>query len=210
MKKCNKCGRELNESMFHKNKASKDGLVNTCKNCKAQYDMLYRSKPENRERNIKYLKDYYSKPENKERAKQSRNNNRQDYLLYMQKYHQNEQHKQREYEARFKKYHEDIHYKLDITTVSLFNRVLSGRTKISEILPQRCGYTAEDLRKHIESQFTPEMNWNNYGIYWELDHITPRFKFYYESYNDEQFKQCWALNNLRPLEITVNRCRSKI
>lgn len=54
------------------------------------------------------------------------------------------------------------------------------------------------------------MSWDNYGTYWELDHIIPRFKFYYESYDDEQFKQCWALSNLRPLTIKENRERDKI
>ena len=103
-----------------------------------------------------------------------------------------------------------MEYKIDNLTINACSRVLSGRTKQSYTLEQNCGYTADELRNHIESQFTSEMSWLNYGEFWELDHIIPRFKFYYESYDDEQFKQCWALNNLRPLEVKENRCRAKI
>ena len=104
----------------------------------------------------------------------------------------------------------DTHFKLDLNTQSRFSSILSGRQKkTSPLLEQYNNYTAQQLREHIESQFTPEMNWSNYGTYWELDHITPRFKFYYESYDDEQFKQCWALSNLRPLTIKENREREK-
>ena len=30
--------------------------------------------------------------------------------------------------------------------------------------------------KHIEKQFLPEMNWENYGKIWEVDHIKPLSK----------------------------------
>lgn len=105
---------------------------------------------------------------------------------------------------------ESINYKLNNNTLNLINACLKSRMKQSPSLEERCGYTVEQLRQHIQSQFTPEMNWDNYGSYWELDHIIPRFKFYYESYDDEQFKQCWALNNLRPLTVKENRERDKI
>lgn len=61
------------------------------------------------------------------------------------------------------------------------------------------GYTLEELKEHIESQFTPEMNWNNQGTYWEIDHIIPKNMFNYTTANDKDFKICWSLMNLRPL-----------
>lgn len=209
MKKCNKCGRLLDETMFHKDKASNDGLTNTCRDCKKAYDEKYRSIAENKERQKKYNKEYFSKTENKERAKELRNLNRENYLNYMKQYHQKDENKQREYELRKQKYDNDLNYRLDILMVNRFGQVLSRKIKQSPTIEKYLSYTAQQLREHIKSQFTPEMNWGNYGTYWELDHIIPRFKFYYESYDDEQFKQCWALSNLRPLEVKVNRCRSK-
>ena len=34
------------------------------------------------------------------------------------------------------------------------------------------GCTIEELRQHIEGQFTEGMSWNNYGK-WHIDHIIP-------------------------------------
>ena len=48
------------------------------------------------------------------------------------------------------------------------------------------------------------MNWENYGSYWHIDHIKPKSLFIFESLEDEEFKQCWSLNNLRPLEAKEN------
>lgn len=61
------------------------------------------------------------------------------------------------------------------------------------------GYTWAELRAHIEAQFTPAMNWDNWGKVWELDHIKPLSSFKYQSLDDPLFRECWALANLRPL-----------
>ncbi len=61
------------------------------------------------------------------------------------------------------------------------------------------GYSWADLRAHLESQFTPAMNWKNWGSVWELDHIKPLSSFQYETLDDPLFRECWALTNLRPL-----------
>lgn len=48
------------------------------------------------------------------------------------------------------------------------------------------------------------MNWENYAIYWQIDHIVPISAFNYNSIYDEEFKMCWSLENLQPLENSVN------
>jgi hypothetical protein len=60
------------------------------------------------------------------------------------------------------------------------------------------GYTINDLKNHIESQFTGEMNWENQGSYWHIDHIIPISAFNFSDSKQIDFKRCWALNNLRP------------
>lgn len=66
------------------------------------------------------------------------------------------------------------------------------------------GYTLDDLMKHLEKQFDSKMSWTNYGSYWWLDHIIPISVFNFDSYNDLDFGQCWALENLQPLEKIEN------
>lgn len=70
-------------------------------------------------------------------------------------------------------------------------------------------YTLEDLILHLEQQFTSEMTWDNYGEYWEIDHIIPKGTFDFSSEQDSQFKVCWSLKNLRPLSVIENRQRPK-
>ena len=52
-------------------------------------------------------------------------------------------------------------------------------------------------KQHLEKQFTSEMNWNNYGVYWEIDHIFPISKggsFHYI--------------NTQPLTVLENQTKS--
>lgn len=79
-------------------------------------------------------------------------------------------------------------------------------------------YSAIELRTHLESQFEPWMNWDNYGRYnvtlwddedplswtWQIDHIIPQHELLYRDITDENFKKCWALSNLRPFPAKQN------
>lgn len=60
------------------------------------------------------------------------------------------------------------------------------------------GYTCADLKKHIEGQFKDGMDWSNRDK-WHIDHIVPISAFNFTKPEHEDFKRCWALENLRPL-----------
>lgn len=65
-------------------------------------------------------------------------------------------------------------------------------------------YTVEILRLHLESKFTKNMSWDNYGKDgWHVDHIIPQSLFIFDSYHHDEFKKCWALSNLQPLWATT-------
>lgn len=66
------------------------------------------------------------------------------------------------------------------------------------------GYTLNDLKEHLEKQFTQDMDWNNYGNYWHIDHIRPKSTFTFSKPEDLEFKKCWRLSNLQPLEASKN------
>jgi len=65
------------------------------------------------------------------------------------------------------------------------------------------GYSLERLMKHLK-KISDKMNWDNYGGYWVIDHIKAKSLFNYTSPDDSEFKQCWSLKNLQPLEKIEN------
>lgn len=58
--------------------------------------------------------------------------------------------------------------------------------------------TPKELVTHLETQFTPDMSWDNYGSYWHIDHIIPCAAF--DPSRPNHLKWCWHYKNLRPLE----------
>jgi hypothetical protein len=58
------------------------------------------------------------------------------------------------------------------------------------------------LAKKIAS--IPGANWANWGAFWQIDHIQPVASLAFVSANDENFKICWGLGNLRPLLRKIN------
>lgn len=70
------------------------------------------------------------------------------------------------------------------------------------------GCSAKELRRHLESQFKPWMNWGNYGR-WHIDHIQPCASF--DLTDPKQQEICFHYTNLQPLEAKKNiRKRAKI
>lgn len=73
------------------------------------------------------------------------------------------------------------------------------------------GYTLTDLKNTLERQFTANMNWDNFGSYWWIDKILPRAIFKYSNVNNNEFKKCWSLKNMRPLlKIECIKKRDKV
>jgi hypothetical protein len=64
-------------------------------------------------------------------------------------------------------------------------------------------YSLEELKLHLERQFTEGMSWDNYGE-WHIDHIIPVSSFNIQTLDDENFKKCWSLENLQPLWAEQN------
>ena len=79
-------------------------------------------------------------------------------------------------------------------------------------IQKQCGYNAHDLVKHIQNQFGSRMSWDNHarstvGFRWEIDHVVSRSELRYDSLNHPNFKKCWGLDNLRPLDAKENKSR---
>jgi hypothetical protein len=62
------------------------------------------------------------------------------------------------------------------------------------------GYTAEDLKKHLQGLFNDGMDWDLFcqgKIH--IDHVRPLVSFNFESPSDPDFRLCWGMGNLQPL-----------
>lgn len=74
-----------------------------------------------------------------------------------------------------------------------------GTTKESRTIDD-LGYSATDLKNHLQSLFTDGMSWDNHGE-WHIDHIKPISKFSKESKPSEvnaliNLQPLWAYDNL--------------
>ena len=76
----------------------------------------------------------------------------------------------------------------------IYNSMRNNKTRTTL---EYLGCSIDEYKQHLITQFTPEMTWDNWGTYWEIDHIIPLSKggsFHY--------------TNTQPLPITENRKKS--
>jgi len=57
-------------------------------------------------------------------------------------------------------------------------------------------YSSDELKTHLSSLFSEGMSLENYGS-WHIDHIKPVSSFLF--LDEEDFTECWSLDNLQPL-----------
>lgn len=158
----------------------------------------------------------------KERRANSYQENRDIILLKRKQYVADNKEKVREQQRdnRRRRRAKDISFRLNSIISRDINKKLRavGLSKNGKSTVNYLPYTIDELKRHLESFFEPWMNWNNWGVYnskvwddnnsdtwiWQIDHIIPNSTFKYKSMEDEAFRECWALNNLRPLSAKQN------
>lgn len=80
--------------------------------------------------------------------------------------------------------------------------VLAGARKAAHSM-ELLGCTREELRAHLERQFTSGMAWDNYGVKgWHIDHKKPCAAF--DLTNPEHQHECFHYTNLQPLWASDN------
>jgi hypothetical protein len=92
------------------------------------------------------------------------------------------------------------------------NRIISNvRKRLRDVMRGKrnalnvVGCTRKQLQEHLQSQFTKQIHWNNYGTYWHVDHIVPVSHF--DLTNPEHVKLVHHYTNLRPMEAAANMMR---
>lgn len=180
LKRCPTCKTILPATMeyFHGCKSATDGLANECKRCSRPRHREYHAR--NRERAQRYKIEH---PENPAVKKE------RDRLYHIE---HREQHNAKSRQRLQNPRNRVSHCISTGMTKSL------RRGKDGNHWEKLVGYNLEELMNHLESRFTRGMTWDNYGA-WHIDHIIPVSHFDFESFSDEEFRQCWNLCNLQPL-----------
>lgn len=88
----------------------------------------------------------------------------------------------------------------------LYNGLKRYQIKKSNSTVDYLGCDMKSYHSFLEQQFDSNMSWDNYGIYWEIDHIKPIDSF--DLSNPQQLYECFHYLNTRPLNITLNKIKS--
>lgn len=166
---------------------------------------------------IKSINDFYEKPRRKKRGhgswckeclrKQARINRINNNIKYIDRDRQyretNKESVRRSYRKAKNKFRSTINGRLHGRISTAIRESIIKKAKQGRKWENLVGYTANDLRIHLEKLFLPGMTWDNYRK-WQIDHIIPVSAFNFKTPDDMDFKKCWALRNLRPLWAVEN------
>lgn len=156
-KTCTQCKIPKELQDYHKSKMGKYGVKSECKECiKLKGQIYYKENAvkiiERQHNNKDYITNY---------QKQYYIDNKQNKISYQVDYI-----RQRRLEDPLFKLSDNIRC---LIIKSFKNQYTKKAKKTINIL----GCTFAEFKSHLECKFTNIMNWENYGIYWEMDHIVP-------------------------------------
>lgn len=177
---------------------------------------------EHHDEKLSYAKEYREKDDVKIKNSEYQKEYREDNIEILSQYMQEYQIKNKDVlneKQRLKKKNDPI-FKLRTLVSSYISGALKnvGTSKKGNSCMNYLSYTIQELKDHLESLFEPWMTWDNYGKYdkktwvdgdattwtWNIDHIIPRADLPYASMTEENFKKCWALENMRPYSAKQN------
>lgn len=222
-KRCGKCETYKSLENFNNCKKTWDNLRPTCKQCL----ILERDKDKDKrkEYNKQYMED--NKEVQREKNKKWREENKEYIKEKMNEWLENNKEHKKQKDKEYRETHKEQHkenmrnwkrndykdlktnpdrkkefddYKLK-SNIGRRIRGLLKNGKTTKTLDY-VGCTLEELKKHLESKFSEDMSWDNYGSFWHIDHIIPCDSF---NFTDEfEKKACFYYKNLQPLNGSDN------
>lgn len=201
MKKCHRCEKIKEFVDFWKDKRRKDGLTFLCKSChkidikkwivkNPGYHQKYRAK--NRQKAKEATKRWCA--ENPQKASEATKK-------WRTKYPNKAKEKMRKDRAKTRSTPKGkLNHNISSAIWHSLKRGVKGGCHWENLVD----FTLNQLKIHLEKLFTSGMTWENQGSYWHLDHKIPISAFNFEKSEDIDFKKCWCLKNLQPLEAMEN------
>lgn len=101
----------------------------------------------------------------------------------------------------------DINYKLSGNLRCRLNSSLRSQyTQKNNSFIKYLGCSIEEYKLFLEKQFETDMNWDNHGVLWEIDHIYPLSKF--DLTKEENIFKAFNYKNTQPLYKSENKSKS--
>lgn len=197
-KVCTRCKCSLDKGLFGKSSKAKDGLKPRCRECHNIANAEYRRRNPDAQRASSDRWRRLNPERVRAAAAKRRKANPAKFSAYTRK------HRAKDLEASRMRDRERNALPHIAPMRALGQRIrslLGGKESITTA--SLVGYTGHELREHLERQFEPGMNWDNYGE-WHVDHIIPLSSFCITSLNDPELRRAWGLPNLRPLWAKEN------
>ena len=202
-KRCRICQEYKVLSEFHKKKSTPDGHRHECKKCVKIIQKKYKEKVGFKEKRKEYDKKRYEEKREQilERKKEYHQENKESILekkaVYrkendeqIREWRKNNPEKNSKGQANYRKKYPHIIAWRSVLHSTLNRLNTSKQDKTINLL----GYSATQLKEHIESKFVKGMTWGNHGE-WEIDHVYPVSKFP----SDALISDVCSLDNLQPL-----------
>lgn len=216
---CEGCSKHKNVDEFY---SFKGQIKRPCKVCKGIYQKQFYE--ENKDDIEEYRKIYYQENRLELIADQlARDSNRKEQIAIVQKIYRQVNKtelliKKKAYRKNRIKNDPSLKLRGYVSNAIFQGLKYTGGSKGGKSILQYLEYTIDDLRIYIESLFEPWMTWENWGTFnsktwndsdfstwtWHIDHIIPQAKLPYHSMEDNNFKKCWELSNLRPYSAKQN------
>lgn len=226
-KTCKKCSTDKPLESFWKNTRYKDGKEPECIECRKAYfatrqESIRKSQQKWREAHPDYQTSYSQTEKSKEYHRQYYREHAQDYKDRKAQWRADHPEEERatrqayvdanresinEYHRKWKakKSETDPQYKLKINLSRRIRYELHalGKGRKTNRTVEYIGCTIEDLKTHLERQFTPEITWESYGTVWHIDHRIPCAAW--DLVDDFESKCCWNYRNLQPMLSSDNQ-----
>lgn len=173
----------------------------TCTKCKEDFDLngYYKSKHPSHKNGHTFPCKICQKTQNKEKYTGEYHKNRLANLSQEKKLARTQKLTER---ARERRKDPLVRLKESIRT-RIYNGLKDGKDRSTE---QYLGCNIQEYKLYLESKFTPNISWENYGIEWEIDHIRPICSFNLD--NEQEMYICFHYTNTQPLNKQENREKS--
>ncbi len=97
-----------------------------------------------------------------------------------------------------------MNYKISQNLRQRFRGVINIRFERASAMAL-LGCTVDECRDYLEGKFKRGMTWENYGTFWEIDHIFPCSKFDLTKESEQMI--CFHFTNLQPMRCGPNRSK---